>query len=305
MPVHSFQLLDGTSIPWLAWGNGSALNGSEDAIEKGTIALQNGINHIDTAQWYETEAETAVSIKRAGLSKDQVYVTSKLSWVTDGKSLTLEQARNRIEESLEKLECVPDLFLIHNPFVAVPGELKQMWKILENFKDEGKLKNIGVSNFRPQDLETILGGAKYTPVVNQLEFHPYLLAHLEPVLEIHKKHGIITESYGSLTPLIRHPTGGPLRAALEMISTRISTTAGKQVNPTAVLLLWIRAQGAVAVTASGNAQRLQWLGEVAKLPQLLTEEEIERITNIGKTVHFRHYREHMEKDFPLPSLPSQ
>lgn len=69
---------------------------------------------------------------------------------------------------MQKLGFVPDLFLIHNPFVAAPGELKPMWQILEGLKDEGKLKSIGVSNFRPQDLEAVLDGAKYKPVVNQV-----------------------------------------------------------------------------------------------------------------------------------------
>jgi len=77
MTIHSFDLLDGTSIPWLSWGNGTAINGSEDAIEKGKLALQHGINHIDTAQQYKTERETGESIKRAGVPKDKVYVTSK------------------------------------------------------------------------------------------------------------------------------------------------------------------------------------------------------------------------------------
>lgn len=77
MPIPSFQLLDGTSIPWLAWGNGSAVRDSEDALEKGKQALESGINHIDTAQLYKYEAEVAGAIKRASVNKDQVYVTSK------------------------------------------------------------------------------------------------------------------------------------------------------------------------------------------------------------------------------------
>lgn len=73
-----------------------------------------------------------------------------------------------VQGSLDRLGFVPDLYLIHNPYVAKPGELKAMWKILEDLKDQGKLRSIGVSNFRPQDLEAILDGAKYKPVVNQV-----------------------------------------------------------------------------------------------------------------------------------------
>ena len=73
-----------------------------------------------------------------------------------------------IQGSLDKIGFVPNLFLIHSPFVAEGGDLKKLWKIFEDLKDQGKLRSIGVSNFRPQDLEAILDGAKYKPVVNQV-----------------------------------------------------------------------------------------------------------------------------------------
>lgn len=65
---------------------------------------------------------------------------------------------------------------------------------MEDLKDEGKLKSIGVSNFRPQDFEKLLKVCRHKPVINQLEFHPLVLKHLEPVLAIHKEHNIVTES---------------------------------------------------------------------------------------------------------------
>ena len=80
----------------------------------------------------------------------------------------LDQVRQSVESSIEKLGFIPDLFLIHNPYVAPPGELKALWKIFEALKDEGKLKSIGVSNFRVRDLEAVLDGAKHKPVVNQV-----------------------------------------------------------------------------------------------------------------------------------------
>ena len=123
----------------------------------------------------------------------------------------------------------------------------------------------------------------------QLEFHPYVLTHLAPVLEMQKQHGIVTESYGALTPLLRHPTGGPLKPVLSAIAAKVSQKTGKPIDEATVLLLWTRAMGAVAVTASGNPARMQWLGELAALPQLLTEADVEEITQIGRKYHFRHY----------------
>jgi diketogulonate reductase-like aldo/keto reductase len=75
--ISSFELSDGTFIPWLAWGNGSAVKDSHDAIEKGVHALKSGINHIDTAELYQYERETGEAIEESGVGKDQVYITSK------------------------------------------------------------------------------------------------------------------------------------------------------------------------------------------------------------------------------------
>ena len=76
--------------------------------------------------------------------------------------------RESVQKSLDALGFVPDLYLVHNPLVAGPGGLQALWRIFEELKDEGKLKSIGVSNFRVQDLEEVLKIAKYIPVVNQV-----------------------------------------------------------------------------------------------------------------------------------------
>ncbi|KAF4620350.1 hypothetical protein D9613_001201 [Agrocybe pediades] len=302
--VKTFDLLDGTTIPWIGWGNGTG-DARKTAIESGHLALESGIRHIDTAQYYKNEKETGEAIAKSSLDREDIYVTSKISPNDDGSPIELSDVVSSVQGSLDRLGFVPNLYLVHNPFVAKPGELKAFWKILEDLKDQGKLRSIGVSNFRPQDLETVLDGAKYKPVVNQLEYHPYTLAHLEPVLELQKKHGIVTESYGALGPTLRHPTGGPLKPVLKRISERISQVVGKKLDENVVLLLWTRATGVVAVTASGNPDRIKGLGEVATLPDLLTPEEVDEITRVGKTIHFRHYTEHMEKDFLLPNLPHE
>lgn len=126
----------------------------------------------------------------------------------------------------------------------------------------------------------------------QIEYHPYTLAHLEPVLAFQEKHGIVTESYGTLTPTLRHPTGGPIKPVLERIAGRLNAadSQGLKLDASAVLLLWARAEGVVVVTASGSPERIAWLGKIAALPEgLLTREEVEEIERVGKGVHFRHY----------------
>ena len=170
--IPSIYLLDGTRIPWLGWGNGTGLAGM-DALKAGQIAIDAGIRHIDTVQSYQTEEATGHVVSSASLSKDEIYVTSKCTLHCGSLALhayektnsegpgigkvALGQVRQSVESSVEKNGFIFDLFLIHNPFVAFPGELMALWQmiIFEALKDKGKPKSIGVSNFRMQDLEAL------------------------------------------------------------------------------------------------------------------------------------------------------
>ncbi|ORY89678.1 conjugated polyketone reductase C1 [Leucosporidium creatinivorum] len=301
--VPTFTLLDGKRIPVLGWGNGTG-DARKTATESGKIALDAGIRHVDTAQGYNNEKETGETVSNSGLSKGDVWVTSKLSQKDGSPSnppIPLASARAAVNLTISRLGFQPDLLLIHNPFLAEAGQLVPFWQELEAMKDSGELtSSIGVSNFRPQDLKAILEVAKYKPVVNQLEYHPFVLTHLQPVLDIQAEHGIITEAYGPLSPLLRHSTGGgPLKPILQRIAHRISSETGREVDSAAALLLWTRAKGVVAVTASGNEERIKKLAAVQYLPDL-TKEEVAEIEEVGRKIHFRAYDEHMNIDFPVP-----
>lgn len=206
--------------------------------------------------------------------------------------------RDAVQESLSKLDTRPDLLLIHNPFVGDKGKIAEFWAILEDLVFDGTLHGVslGVSNFRPQDIEEVLKVARINPVVNQFEFHPYVLAQVEPLLELQKKNGITTEAYGPLTPLLRHPTGGPLKPVLERIAKE------RNIDPASVLYLWTVQKGVVAVTTSTNPENIKKIAAVNDLPDL-TAEEIKEIDEAGKKVHFRYYKEHMTEDYAAPNLP--
>ncbi|GAA6034564.1 hypothetical protein JCM8097_005399 [Rhodosporidiobolus ruineniae] len=308
MATPTFKLSDGTTIPTLGWGNGTG-DAKPKAVEIGTHALKVGIRHIDTAQGYHNEKEAGIAIDNAakefGVKPEEVYLTTKLS-TTDGdpskEGIKLEDLKASVQESLDRLGRQPNLLLIHNPFVPPKGKLVEFWKILEELKDEGKLTtSLGVSNFRPQDFEELFSAdLKYKPVVNQIEYHPYVLSHLDPVLAIHEKHGIVTEAYGPLSPILRLG-GGPIKPILERIAQRLSSETGKEVDTAQALLLWTRAKGVVAVTASGNPGRVQKLHDVELLPDLKPE-EVEEVEKVGRQFYGRFYDEHM-RDFPTPNLP--
>ncbi|GJN91261.1 hypothetical protein Rhopal_004280-T1 [Rhodotorula paludigena] len=309
MSIPTFKLSDGTAIPALAWGNGTG-DAKKTAFESGQYAVKAGIRHIDTAQGYENEKETGQSLEQAvkdnGISPDIVFVTTKISTEKGDPNkpgIALEDLRQSVLDSISRLGRQPNLLLVHNPFVPPKGKLLEFWKILEDMKDKGELTaSLGVSNFRPQDFDELLPQCKYKPVANQLEYHPYVLTHLQPVLDIMAKHDIRVESYGPLSPLLRHPTGGPIKPVLERIAQRLSKETGEEVDAAMALLLWTRSKGVVAVTASGNNGRIAKLALTQQLPEL-TKDEVEEIEALGRKVHFRAYDEHMCIDFPAPNLP--
>ncbi|ELU43101.1 aldo/keto reductase family domain-containing protein [Rhizoctonia solani AG-1 IA] len=109
---------------------------------------------------------------------------------------------------------------------------------MEDLKTEGKARSIGVSNFRAKDLKAVIEVAKIIPSVNQIEFHPYVFASVQPLLELCRQHNITIESYGPLTPLIRH-SGGPVDDPVKKVAARMAKgpEAGA-VTEGQVLLKW-------------------------------------------------------------------
>lgn len=161
MAQHTVSLNDGASVPWLAFGTGTAL-WQQDAAAQVAHALRAGFVHIDTAQMYGNEDSVGRGIAQAGVERGALYVTTKLDKLPAGKSV-----RDTLVDSLRKLglEYV-DLFLVHMP-VDHP-DLKKTWKEMEEVKAEGLAKSIGVSNFQPKHFEVIMGDAKVVPAINQV-----------------------------------------------------------------------------------------------------------------------------------------
>ncbi len=164
-PTTSFTLNDGNSIPAIGFGvfripaDGSTYTAVKEALEV-------GYRHIDTAQAYFNEQEVGQAIKDSGISREDIFVTSKL-WIQD---YAYETARATIDSTLEKmgLEYL-DLYLLHQPY----GKVEEAWKALEDAKAEGNIKSIGVSNFTPHFWKQFVPQFESIPAVNQVEFNPY------------------------------------------------------------------------------------------------------------------------------------
>lgn len=156
---------------------------------------------------------------------------------------------------------------------------------MEALKKAGKARSIGVSNFLPTHLESILETAIVVPAINQIEYHPYLQHSAKgsdgsDFLTFHKKHGIIVESYGPLSPIIR-AMGGPLDPVLERLAKKYNAGAGE------VLLRWGIDRGLVVVTTSSREERMkEYLGA---LTFKLAKEDVDEIVTVGGEKHFRAF----------------
>lgn len=129
------------------------------------------------------------------------------------------------------------------------------------------------------------------------------MTHVQPVIDLQQKYGIVTQAYASLAPVTRHPTGGPLKPVLAKIASTITSESSVEVDEAGVLLLWVMAKGGVCITSSSDEKRIQKMADLEKVRDLKSD-EVAAIDEAGKKVHFRQWDEHMTTDFPSPDLPS-
>jgi 2,5-diketo-D-gluconate reductase A len=190
--VPTIELNDGTTIPQIGFGV-FQIDPAETA-EATSRALEIGYRHIDTAEMYGNEREVGEAVRASGLDRDDVYVTSKLN---NGYHRP-DDARRAFEGTLSALGVdAVDLFLIHWPLPTLyDGDYVSTWKVLEEFKADGRARSIGVSNFEVAHLERLAAEADVVPAVNQIELHPYFLN--EEVRAYGEAHGIATEAWSPI-----------------------------------------------------------------------------------------------------------
>lgn len=190
--VPDIELNDGTTIPQLGFGTWQIK--PEETAEAVGEALRIGYRHIDTAEMYGNEAGVGEAVRAAGLSRDEVYITSKLN----NGFHEPDAAERAIDETLSLLGYDHvDLFLIHWPLpTRYDGDFVQTWKALEKFKADGRATSIGVSNFQVPHLERLAAEADIAPAVNQIELHPLFLN--DDVHRYGEQHGIVTEAWSPL-----------------------------------------------------------------------------------------------------------
>lgn len=182
----SIQLNDGYVIPTVALGTWRSGKDTKQAV---LTALENGYHHIDTAAKYDNEKEVGEAIKESGVSRDSLFVTTKL-WNADIRSGNVREA---LETSLDKLQLdYVDLYLLHWP---TEGRIEAYLEC-EKLQKEGKVRSIGVCNFKKHHLEELMQYAHVTPAIDQMEFNPQVQDY--EVYDYCRQQGITFEAWSPL-----------------------------------------------------------------------------------------------------------
>ncbi|KPL03584.1 MAG: glyoxal reductase [candidate division Zixibacteria bacterium SM1_73] len=200
-------------------------------------ALEAGYRLIDTAKIYGNEKDVGEVVRKSGIPREEVFITTKL-WNSDHG---YEAAIAACEKSLKSLGLsYIDLYLIHWP---VEGLRNETWRAMETLQKEGKCRAIGVSNYMIWHLEELLRSSSTVPAVNQVEFSPYL--YQKDLLEFCRSHNIQLEAYSPLTK------GQKLSdPKLVAIASRYSK------SPAQMLIRWVLQHGVIVIPKSSKKERI-------------------------------------------------
>lgn len=264
--MDKMTLNDGNQIPVVGFGvfmipdNGPTY----DAVLQ---ALKAGYRHIDTAAAYFNEEDVGRAVKDSGIPREDIFITSKL-WLQD---YGYEQAKIGIARSLRKLDLgYIDLYLIHQPY----GDVAGAWKAMEEAKEAGQIKSIGVSNMTPKIWNQYVPQFKTKPAVNQVECNPF--CQQRELRQILDKDDVKLECYYPLGHGNADLLGHPLVTSL---AQKYNKDAGQ------ILLRFETQDGLIVLPKSTNPQRIQ--GNIQIFDFQLTKQEMEamRALDTGKTTH--------------------
>ncbi len=270
----TFELHNGVQMPYLGLGVFRAENGSE-VVGAVRTALDAGYRLIDTASMYGNEEGVGKAIKESGMDREEIFVTTKVWNSEQGYEKTIRS----FHESLSRLGLdYLDLYLIHWP---VPGKYVETWRALEHLYRDGKVRAIGTSNFLDFHIDHLLQHAEVVPMVNQNEFHPWLVQ--QDQLDYCKKHRI---QYEAWSPLMKG----------EAVKVDLLNEIGKKYGKSAVqvVLRWDLQKGVATIPKSVRPERIKSNADIFDFT--LTPEEVARIDGLDQNRHLG-VDPHQEIDF--------
>ncbi|MCM3316686.1 aldo/keto reductase [Rummeliibacillus stabekisii] len=257
-------LHNGVKMPWFGLGVFKVEEGP-DLVNAVKTAIKHGYRSIDTAAIYGNEEGVGQGIreglKEAGISRDELFVTSKV-WNDD---LGYESTLAAYETSLKKLGLdYLDLYLIHWP---VEGKYKDAWRALETLYKDGRVKAIGMSNFQIHHLEDLMKDAEVKPMINQVECHPRLTQ--KDLKSFCQEHGIQLEAWSPLMQgqLLDNPE-------LKEIANKYDKSIAQ------IILRWDLQNGIVTIPKSTKEHRIVENASIFDFE--LTAEDMEQIDSLNQ-----------------------
>ncbi|MGM0899644.1 MAG: aldo/keto reductase [Bacillota bacterium] len=255
-------LHNGVKMPWLGLGVFKVEDG-EEVVASVKAALEAGYRSIDTAAIYGNEVGVGKAIAESNIPREELFITTKLWNSNQGYESTLAA----FDESMEKLGLdYLDLYLIHWP-VPAQGKYVETWKALEKLYKDGRVRAIGVSNFKIHHLEEVLANCEVKPMVNQVEYHPRF--NQSELHEFCKKNEIHLEAWSPLMQggLLDEPT-------LVEIANKYNKSTAQ------VIIRWDLQTGVVTIPKSTKPHRIAENADVFDFE--LTTEDMDKINALNQ-----------------------
>lgn len=237
-PIPTITLNNGVSMPLLGFGVFQITDAAE--CERAVNdAIQVGYRLIDTAASYGNEEAVGKAIKRSGVSREDLFITTKL-WIQDAG---YERTKPAFERSLRRLQLdYVDLFLIHQPF----GDVYGAWRAMEELYREGRIRAIGISNFHPDRVMDMIVHNEIVPAVNQIETHPF-----NQQIETQKflqENSVQIESWG---PFAEGKNNIFQNEVLGSIANKYQKSVAQ------IIVRWLTQRGIIAIPKSTHRERME------------------------------------------------
>jgi 2,5-diketo-D-gluconate reductase A len=256
--MENITLNNGVEMPVLGFG---VFQMSPEECEKSVLdAISVGYRSIDTAAAYVNEISVGNAIKKSGISREELFITTKL-WIQDSG---YEKAKIAFQKSLDRLQLeYLDLYLIHQPY----GDLYGSWRAMEELYAEGKVRAIGVSNFQPDRLMDLIVHNKIIPAVNQIETHPFQ-QQIETQTFL-KANNVQIESWGPFA-----------EGKNDIFTNELLLAIGRKYNKSAaqVILRWLTQRGVIVIPKSMRRERIVENFNIFDFS--LSQEDMQRITTL-------------------------
>jgi len=251
-------LSSGHSMPLLGFGVFQNNNAEPSTLE----AFKVGYRHIDSAQLYQNEGQVADAVRKSGLNRSDVFITTKIMSRNHGYDST----KRGINSSLAQMKFdYIDLFLIHDPLSGKARRL-ETYKALAEAKQAGKIKTIGVSNYGVRHLEELKAAGYEKPSVNQIELHPF--NQQRDIVKYCKDNDIVVQAY---CPLVHGQMDHP-------VILEVSSKYNRE--PAQVLVRWSLQKGYVPLPKSARASRIKSNANVYDFE--LAEEDMQKLDSLDQ-----------------------